>query len=474
MPRDVRSLLLLPAVPLAPLLGLACNDYNVKIGEPTVALSSEIIDFGEVVVGNQSTIGILVENTGTGPLTIESAELDGTTSMDYAFVELTQWTLDKGQSAELRVRYVPDVVGQDFGRVQLTTNDPDVPITNVDLSGFGVEPEIDLDPDILWFGDVAEGASKTLAVEVSARGTGTLKLTDIQLAEGLAGSYSFSLPAGVGLPYELVSGTSLSVIVSFSPETVDELSGELIFSSNDPHAREAAVQLLGNAVDDPTDNAAPVVSISDPDWGQYFLTDDELTVKAVVYDEEDQPDELVCIAYAGSSPLGTGVPDAAGNVEVPTFGLPAGELDLVLRCLDTGGATGEDSVEISVFNPKEPISYVLSGGGTPFDWFAVDDDVAIYLDGELIYSDTNHTQDTHPPVNFEAEVGQEIRVVVTDYNYCDTYLSTLRLHFGTANSQDGLEGFCFSACPDHECFDGSYAGPWPGVVYEDSFVISIP
>jgi len=455
-------------------MGLGCNDYKLAVGEPALEVSAELIDFGEVVVGNQETIGITVKNNGDGPLTISSAALDGTTSPDFAFMDLASTTVDRGEETELKVRYVPDVVGQDFGRVQIASNDPDVPITTVDLSGFGVEPNIDVDPDLLWFGEVAPGDSKPLVLTISARGTGTLKLTDIQLPDTLAGAYSWSLPVGVGLPYELPSGVSVDLIVTFSPPDAAEWSGDLVLQTNDPTAREATVQLLGNSLDDPTGNAAPVVSISDPNWGESFLTTDAVTVRGVVYDEEDAPTSLVCIAYASSSPVGTGSPDADGNIFLATIGLPAGDINLSLRCLDTEGAMGSDSVDVTVWDPKVPISYVLSGGGTPFDWWSVDDDVSIYLDGELVYADTNHTQDNLPPVTLDASVGQTVRVVVTDYNYCDTSLDALELHFGTTSHQSALSGFCYSACPTHECFDPDYAGPWPGVVYDQSFTISIP
>lgn len=456
------------------LLGPACSDYNVQIGQPSLELSADDIDFDEVILGNQSTIGILVKNSGDGPLTINSAELEGSTSADFTFLELSSYTIDKGDEAQLRVRYVPDVVGQDYGLLQLGSNDPAAPITSIDLAGFGVVPEIDLDPDILWFGEVSPGDSSSRAVTVSARGTGTLTLTDISLPDDLSGVYSWILPSTVGLPYRLPSGTSVDLVVTFSPGSDTETSGDLTITSTDPNLPDAAVQLLGNAADDPTGNAPPAVSISDPNWGESFLSDASVTIRGVAYDEEDAPNLLVCLAYAAGDLIGTGSPDSSGSISMPVVGLPVGDIEIVLRCLDTEGSTGEDSVEVVVYDPEDPINYVLSGGGTPFDWWPVDDDISIYLDDVLVYADTNHTQDTHPPVTLEASIGQEVRVVVTDYNYCDTFLGEMTLHFGTSVSQHALDGFCYSACPDHACFDADYSGPWPSVVHEESFVISIP
>ncbi len=462
--------LLLPAA----WVGVACSDYGVQKGLPELELSTEVIDFGEIVVGQQATIGITVKNTGMGNLLIDSASLDGTTSADFSFVDLDSDVIAKGESAELRVRYRPDVVGQDYGRVAIVSNDEATPIANVDLSGFGVEPQIDLDPEILYFGQVTTSDSVALSVNVSARGTGTLKVTELQLDAGLDGAYTVALPPGVALPYDMPTGVSMDVLVTFSPPDQSEWSGELTVHSNDPGAREAAVQLVGNTKDDPTGNAAPIVSISDPDWGEYFLTTDTPLLLGVVVDEEDPPASLACLGYANAIVMGATTPDSSGIVQIPLGSLPPGEVELTLRCIDSEGSVGQDTVDIEVWDPEEPIQYVLSGGDTIYDWWSVDDDIVISVDGVDIFADTNHTQDSHPPVTFEAEIGQTIRVEVTDYNYCDTYLTPLSLHFGTETSDQIFSGFCFSACSSHDCFDPDYTGPWPGLVYDRSATISIP
>lgn len=453
---------------------VGCTDYDVQAGLPELSLSAELIDFGQVVLGNQSTIGIEVQNTGLGDLVIESAELDGTTSPDFSFVDLSAYTIPKGQSAELKVRYVPDVIGQDYGRVALTTNDAAHPIANVDLTGFGVEPQVDLDPDILYFGQVAPGDSAALSFTVSAGGVGTLRITDLQLDTGLDAAYTVALPPGVVLPYEMPTGVSMEVLVTFSPPTDAQWRGELTLSTNDPGARQASVELIGNSEDDPTVDSPPVVSISDPDWGEYFLTSDTPMLTGVVVDEEDPAESLACLGYAGTALLGAATPDSSGNVVIPVVSLPLGEVELLLRCIDSAGQVGEDTVEVVVWDEEEPIQYVISGGDTIYDWWSVDDDITVTVDGVEVFADTNHTADTHPPFSFQAEVGQTIEVVVTDYNYCDTYLTPLTLHFGTETRMPLFSGFCYSACPTHECYDADYAGPWPNVIFEDSAVIAIP
>lgn len=451
-----------------------CSDYGVKSGIPEVELSAERIDFGEVMLGYRSTIGIEIRNVGTADLGIDAAALDGTTSGDFDNLLLEDTVVKKGEAVELTVRYTPDVVGQDYGNIVLTTDHPDKPLVEVPLQGFGVRPELDLDPDLLWFGEVPVGDSVSRTFTMAGEGTGTLTVTDIALSDDVAGVYDVVLPGGAAPPVQLSAGLSMEVVVTFTPDDDSERLGELVISTNAPGFEEEVVSLYGNTADDPGGNAAPLVRIHDPDEGAYLILGDAVTISASVIDEEDPPEALACLAYAGSTPLGSGFPGDEGTVEIVTSALPAGTVPITLRCLDSEGLTGEDDVDVVVWDPEEPIQYALSGGETPFDWWTVDDDVAIYVDGALVYADTNHTRDTHPPVTLEAELGQTVRIVVTDYNYCDTSLSPLTLHFGSAERQHVTDGFCKSACPTHECYDRDYDGPWPGAEWETSFVVGIP
>ena len=54
---------------------------------------------------------------------------------------------DEGAEEEeglLEVRYTPDVEGQDFGTLVLTSNDPVAPVLTLELEGMGVLPRIDV------------------------------------------------------------------------------------------------------------------------------------------------------------------------------------------------------------------------------------------------------------------------------------------------------------------------------------------
>ena len=451
----------------------ACQEYDVQESHPELELATSTIDFGEVVVGKVSTLGILLENTGPGVLHIESCALDGTTSADFALEDLETDRVEPRDSVELRASYAPDIVGQDFGRIRLETDDPDQPVTEIDLIGFGVEPDIDIDPETLWFGEVAVLDSKTMTVEVAASGTGTTWISSIEFEDDM-GAYSMELPDEVQtLPYGLQSGFSFSIDVTFTPPEDTAYDSYLLLASNDPDEPTAAVSLLGNS-EAPPENEPPTVEITDPNWGNSLVLGESTELAGYVFDIEDGAENLSCTWWANTTFLDNSTPDADGNVSLVTDQLPDGEVVITLTAMDSEYATGSDSVEVTVWDTTEPVRYTLAGGNTVYHYWTADDDVVISVDGVAIFADNNHTADNHPPVEFDAEPGSTIHITATDINYCRKQLDALYLHFGTGMFVPLTEGICVAACDDDSCHDASYSGPWPNVFLDEDYENTIP
>ncbi len=452
----------------------SCTDYEVREQEPDIVLSTEYIDFDEVVLGNKSDIGILIQNEGGGILKIESLTLTSTTSSDFVVLDMASMEIDPRDEEELTIRYVPDVVGQDFGNVMIVSNDPDEPELELELEAFGVEPDIDVDPETLWFGVLEAKESKTLTVEVAAAGTGKTKINEMAL-ESDDGVFTYTLPDSVEIPYTLEPGMSFSFDVTFTAADESSYDTNLLIHSNDPEDPTTAIRLLGNSEEDPTENEPPIVEITSPDWGNYLLTGDTISLTGQAVDVEESPDNLSCSWWANGSSVGTpGSPSSDGTISTTTADLPAGEVTITLVCLDSEFASGSDSVDVEVWDEEEPVLYTISGGATLFDYWTVDDDVTITLNGTTLFADTNQTQDNHAPIQFEAAAGDILRIVATDHNYCQLSMDGLFLHWGTGMVQGLNEAICMSACEGDACYDGTYNGPWPSVFLDEEYEIIIP
>lgn len=453
------------------LLGLlACSDFNLRKLQPELTVEVSSLDFEEVVVGTQRTAIFTLHNRGGGVLHVSGVTVAG--SADFTLPEAAPEEIPPGEQADLAIRYTPDAIGPDEATAALLTDDPDAPSTSLSLAGQGVEPIIDVDPETLWFGDVDPGASSTLSFDLTARGKGDLYIDEIGLVDDAGEVFSFALPDGYEAPFKLEAGTGLTMDVRFSPTDTTPWDGALYILSNDPTEPDARVRLLGNT--EGTGTEAPTVEITWPDWGDQLVKGDAVTLSGSVVDDADPPESLVALWYANDVVLGVSTPEPDGEVSLTTSALPEGEVSLRLVAIDTTAMTGEDEVQFTVYDILEPTPYTLSGGPTLWDYWTIDDDVIITLDGERVFVDSNLTQDTHPPVELEARPGQVLRVQASDVNACDQSLDALVLHWGAGRAQELNEAWCRSSCPSHACYDPSFVGPWPNVFLDVEYTISIP
>lgn len=471
----MRRIPLRSAAPVVCAALVACTgDSHLNEGRVEMAISPTSVDFGEVVNGIAKTLGVAITNDGYGALSFDSVALDGLTSADFAVVEYPTESLGHGETANLLVSYTPAGEGQDFGNVELLSNDADQPDFLLPLTGTGVRPAIDVDPETVAFGMVPAGTvSAPQTVSIGAVGTGDLVIQSIALEGDGAAYYSFTAPTEYVEPYTIANGFALNLDVLFAPLDDLEQDAELYIYSNDPQQSLMIVRLFGNTADDPATNTPPDVEIVDPNNGEYFVDNVAVTLSGHVVDPDDDVTSLLCGWYANGAGVAAAFPDASGNMTSDAL-LPAGNTLVTLRCIDAAGDRGEDSVDLTVWQHDEPMQYVISGGTSPYDFLSVDDDIAFFLNGVALYADSDNHPTNLAPLAFDAAVGDELRVVVTDDNACDAYASALVLHWGTGDSQPLTDAACISSCSDHACYDPAYAGPWPGVVLDQTITITIP
>ena len=440
---------------------LACtSETGITEGEPRLELPVEELDFDEVVVGTQVTLSFELENTGIGVLEVDSIAADGGFSVVSDAVDV-----DARSASTVSVRFAPAEVGPASGALTFVTNDADSPHV-VSLTGEGVEPHIDVDPETLWFGDIEDGGVVTLPVDVVARGQGRLRIDAIELSD--PGVFSVELPEGVELPHKLDSGTGIELQVTFESDGAS-WDSDLLIASNDADDAVVGVRLLANAEES---GGAPDVEITSPDHGNYFQEGETVLLEGIAVDDGG-PENLLVAWYADSALLGSSPADGSGYVSLSTE-LPTGDVRVTLRAVDGTGQSGEDSVEVTCWPADEPVEYVLSGGNSIFDHWTVDDDVLVTLNGTTLLSDTSENKSSHAPLSFEASPGDTLRIVATDHNFCEKNLDALVLHWGTDVSQELNEAVCVSSCPEDACYDPDYAGPWPNEFFDESYLIAIP
>jgi len=106
-----------------------------------ITLDTEVLDYGEFTVddGDTSAIAVNIYNSGYADLEITSSELIGTNADDFRVVlDTGESTLTPGSKRTIAVVFNPSAVGELTAGLQLMTNDPDMPETEVMLKGTGI------------------------------------------------------------------------------------------------------------------------------------------------------------------------------------------------------------------------------------------------------------------------------------------------------------------------------------------------
>jgi len=260
---------------------------------PRIAVGPAILDFGQVVVPGRKSLAVFVENcddgvySGTDSLwkqweshrwtpavdtpwdlfvtkggtlaaetppdaSVFAEDLQITVaSGDPEFEPQNSLTVKGGQPGTLTVTFVPSSNTTVETALTISSNDPNNPVTVIQLKGSGVmlSPTLVVSPNHIAFGSVSiDGNTVTRAVTLSNEGSSGLQL---ELSIAQAGPLDvFDIDEATGSPFPLAVGTgqSTTIHLSFTPASVQAFSGSLAISSNDPARPDVRLPLSGTGI----------------------------------------------------------------------------------------------------------------------------------------------------------------------------------------------------------------------------------
>jgi len=194
---------------------------------PGVTLTPSSLSFGSEVVGSVSTAQtVMVQNTGTSALTIDSIGVSGDFAETNACGTLPA-TLAAGASCIISVTFIPSAAGVRTGTVTLADNASGGQ-QFIALAGSGTAPGMTLAPSNLTFGSEVVGSTST-AQTVMVRNTGTSAHTINSI--GVSGDFAETDTCGT-LPATLTAGASCSVSVAFRPSAAGTRTGTVTLADN--------------------------------------------------------------------------------------------------------------------------------------------------------------------------------------------------------------------------------------------------
>jgi hypothetical protein len=177
------------------------------------------LNFGNVVVGQSETQVVVVTNSGQTAITVSA--LNVTNGMFGASQLPLPLTMSPGQSVPLNVTFSPTVDGWTGGYVEFSS-DASNPTLYLEVEGMGTTSEtLAASPSSISFGQVAIGASSTTSVVLSNSRSYQVQISGLQT---IGGGFSVSGPA---FPITLDVGQSVTVNVSFAPQSAGTTGGSL-------------------------------------------------------------------------------------------------------------------------------------------------------------------------------------------------------------------------------------------------------
>ena len=223
--------------------------------------SPSSFSFGTQLVGNASTQTETLKNTGGEDLTVTAATVSGT---GFSYTGLTlPLTLAPNQASTFGVGFTPTTAGASSGNLSLTASGSTMPVV-IALSGAGVTPAtLTANPTSLAFTSVQVGQSSTQTETVTNMGGSNAQISEI----GVSGT-GLSV-SGITMPVTLTPGQSTSFSVTFAPQSVGNVSGNVSVTS-DASNPNLDVPLTGSAVGTPpsTLTVSNPISVGDVVDGQ--------------------------------------------------------------------------------------------------------------------------------------------------------------------------------------------------------------
>jgi len=223
--------------------------YKVDLGgsgTPAINIPDDTHNYGTVIVGDEPTWDMLVQNTGAGSLIIQDVQIQGGVPVSTTFV--TPYTISPGGSTYIPLTYSPTEPGSLNTIVMVTSNDPVHPSTPVTLTGEAVAPG-----PLLQAEDVSHGYGP---VRVNAYTRWFLKIwniggQDLVISDITFNGEAFSLDEAVALPITLGPLDTASIGVWFHPDTAISYSDVMHIANNNPAQDPFDVYLVGSGLEQP-------------------------------------------------------------------------------------------------------------------------------------------------------------------------------------------------------------------------------
>jgi len=206
------------------------------VDSQAVTASPSTLSFGQVPVGGNSSLPLVLTNARHWAVTITAIQIFGSEfSISGATFPLK---LSGQQSVALTVNYTPLSAGLNGGSVFVSGPAVTIPITGTGTTS--AVGQLSISPASLSYSSVPVGTTDTLPITVSATGG------SVTIASDSTNNSQFVL-TGASFPLTIPSGSSMSFNVAFTPQNSGTISGSLSFTSTASNSPNESLTGIGAA-----------------------------------------------------------------------------------------------------------------------------------------------------------------------------------------------------------------------------------
>jgi len=247
----VRYLLFLSNDPVSDSLKVTVSGKGYNPTIPKITVDKDSLEFETIILGNAQTKHIYVYNDDKyEPLKISSIK---SSDSQFTTVDSLGFTLNAKKGKYVGVIFRPNYVGTIRGILTINSNDTSNSSLQIPLRGTGVQlggPKIAVNPDSLFFGEVALGHQKSLYLEIKNEGGTTLQINDISAADTqfYSNRTNFSIS-----PY-----SRQYVLITYQGKRLGPISSNIVINSTDPAYPFLTVPVTGFC----RESLPPTISIS--------------------------------------------------------------------------------------------------------------------------------------------------------------------------------------------------------------------
>ena len=234
-----------------------------------IVITPTEVDFGEAFLDSTVVREILVQNTGNDTLIVTDAE-SNSPQFGFSTVPQNQY-IAPGQTLTVSVTFTPDAKSDFTGTITIYNSDPDVVSLEVPVRGTGIYPPPAyyafntgrFGLNTIDFGESFVGVKSTASFYLVNPTSFPLEITGVSLTS------TETFQSDADSSFTLDGQDSVVFKVTFSPQSVGQFTGTLLFTTNALSGDTGSVSLAGVAVTSPPSQIS--LSTSVIDFGMVYL-----------------------------------------------------------------------------------------------------------------------------------------------------------------------------------------------------------